>query len=602
VLPHRLRANPSCAFHNTSQETDMGLLDFLPNEWRGLLGSSIGRLPPQQPTAPLFVPPTEAAYGEPTSGDLWNTTPSPLGKFFGGVLEDLVSAPKRLYDASARDIARFGDHDFPKESAGPAFNTALTIMGGPPVGLVKANLAGRPAGRFAREATKEAGLEAAAIGQSIPMTKGTAPQPPLGYQEIRPPTENVHRQIGDQYSIKSVGQETFDTPAARTAANGSPAATVEEIADTPLGPMTELAWRYPKIAPPILKLDSTTGEYYWARQLSQEALDAQALRGSAQKEINKGNYTPEYNPAERFPASSDRNSSISDTRNIRMVRAATQQKYDAMARSDEARQRILEAYRRGELQKENAAYWSDVGQFEKDFLEEYGPDLGPRKFKEFAESMAATTPGTSPTDNLLLAHYGRYLKATSQEMPKAAHEIPYPVGGRYLMPNMNRFNKMVVEERGVTPATPKSYNYANDILGHYSPPDRLGIGGNRPPPEYRIDGPMIDERISRLIDPDMTVPPRGSYGHFQSALDDLAKELGLHPQYFRDLVWAGANPNHPTKPLIQIINEAIERTHRVTGMTRAAIRRGIVRANIPLYGIGGMLAAPQLLEDGDDKS
>jgi hypothetical protein len=41
----------------------MGLLHFPPDEWTGLLGSSIGRLPPEGATAPLFGPP--AAVAEP---------------------------------------------------------------------------------------------------------------------------------------------------------------------------------------------------------------------------------------------------------------------------------------------------------------------------------------------------------------------------------------------------------------------------------------------------------------------------------------------------------------------------------------------------------
>jgi len=37
------------------------------------------------------------------------------------------------------------------------------------------------------------------------------------------------------------------------------------------------------------------------------------------------------------------------------------------------------------------------------------------------------------------------------------------------------------------------------------------------------------------------------------------------------------------------VNDAIERTHRLTGMPRDEIvRRGIVRDEIPIYGLGGL--------------
>jgi hypothetical protein len=578
----------------------MGLLGFSPEEWRGLLGSSTDQLPPEGPTAPLFVPPTEAAYGEPTPGTLWNTTPSPLGNFLGGMLEGLASAPKHLYEASARDMERFGDHDFPKESAGPAFDTALSFMGGSPFGFAKTNLALRPAGQFSREVAKETGLEAAGIGQSSPMAGGTAWQPPLGYHETRVPIENVHSEIGNQYSIKPAGQGAFDTPAPRTTTSGSPATTSEEIVRAPSAPMAEFAERYPETAPPVEKYDPLTGKWYPAKQYSEGELRFKPVRDAVREEVKTGNFPPTFDPAERHPATSD-NSHILDTQEIRMARPATQEKYEAMARSAEAEERIMNAFWRGQLQRNGGAiHWSDIGQVEKLFIKEYGPDLGPREFRQFAESIAATTAGATPEANFLMAHFARYMKARGAKIPIEGYNIPHPVGSQYVGRNMAQFQKMVVDGHGITTDNPKPYNFLYDLLGRFSSPERRGIAAKGAP---TLDGPLIDRRISRLFHPDMTSPPPGSYGHFQSALVDLARRQGVHPQEFRDLVWAGADPHHSTKPLIQIINEAIERTHRITGMARDEIvRRGLIRAEIPLYGLGGILAAPPFLGNDDDKS
>ena len=42
--------------------------------------------------------------------------------------------------------------------------------------------------------------------------------------------------------------------------------------------------------------------------------------------------------------------------------------------------------------------------------------------------------------------------------------------------------------------------------------------------------------------------------------------------------------------MISHINDAIERTHWLTGMPKEEIvRQGIVRAEIPLYGLGGAM-------------
>ena len=57
----------------------------------------------------------------------------------------------------------------------------------------------------------------------------------------------------------------------------------------------------------------------------------------------------------------------------------------------------------------------------------------------------------------------------------------------------------------------------------------------------------------------------------------------------------------PTEPLISEANASIERTHRATGMPREEIfRRGLVRAEIPMFGIGGIVTSRNLLNDSED--
>ena len=91
----------------------------------------------------------------------------------------------------------------------------------------------------------------------------------------------------------------------------------------------------------------------------------------------------------------------------------------------------------------------------------------------------------------------------------------------------------------------------------------------------------------------MEKPPSGSYGHFERVLQQLAAERGVDPRYFQEVAWAGAKDmNTPggyvAKPMISHVNDAIERTHRITGMPRTEIvRRGLVRGEIPLYAKGG---------------
>jgi hypothetical protein len=654
----------------------MGILNFPPGEWPGVLGSSAGRLPPRGPVAPLLVPPqgptaasfvpaTEAAYGEPTPGELWNTNPSPLGKALGGMMDDFAS---RMAAAHTRAMApEAADHglserqnlspwqrainpitSYPETymrmnqearnqvshgvdqlnspetypwdtpATGSEFDTvaprgltnfekgvgniALGSLGyvGSPINAAYRSLLGQPIEDLTgipRDYTEFA-AQLATPGIGFPKNAGTptvvpprpGPNGPSGIASAAAP-------ITQELPAKLPGAVGPTTEAAvATGGNGVvPAAGTEASALN--GPMPQLSERYAEPVPPIWKIDQETGKGYWAKDRGHEALDLKALRSTIQEELDKGNYPPNYDPAARFPADSSYYAPIEDTQNIRMVRPATQQKYEDLARSPAAEQRILEAFQRGQEQKANAANWSYVGQYEAEFIKELGPVLGRQEFKKWADTMAATTAGADPTANFLMAHFARYMAARGVDIPSESYKLPYSVGGRYVGPNMAMFRKMLLDGLGITTANPKRYNFANDFLGHYSPRAGDDLGP-------RLDGPPIDERISRLFDPKMAAPPPGSYGHFQKALIDLAAKHGVDPQYFRDLVWAGAAGDHPAKSMMQIINEVIERTHRITGMARDEIvRRGLVRAEIPLFGLGGVMAhklAGQQLPTDDD--
>ena len=58
------------------------------------------------------------------------------------------------------------------------------------------------------------------------------------------------------------------------------------------------------------------------------------------------------------------------------------------------------------------------------------------------------------------------------------------------------------------------------------------------------------------------------------------------PANFQDVTWKGLK-GVPGKPMIQHVNEAIERTARVTGKKpEDVVRDSLVRGTHPLYGIG----------------
>ena len=343
--------------------------------------------------------------------------------------------------------------------------------------------------------------------------------------------------------------------------------------------MPELGTRYPENAPPVLKVDPKTGVEFFPKKLSPEGEALQKLRIAAQKEISAGNYVPYYDVSKRADVDPANYGAYVDTKSLKPVRPDTKEKYRAIAEDPAALARLDEGYERGLLQKKDSENWYFMKQLEDDFIKELGPDEGRKMFKErFADAMAATTGGADPTSNLMMAHYGNYRKQQGLPMPSASYEFPFPVGGRYVTGNMDQFKKMLMEGAGVTPDNPKRYNFSGNFLGR--------------------KGATLDEQMSGAFDPGMAMPPKVAYGSFEEALSNqAAKKYGVDPRYYQEVAWAGIKDaktkgGFKAQPMIGIVNEAIARTSKITGLSpEEVVRRGLVRAEIPLYGAAAAGAA-----------
>jgi hypothetical protein len=400
------------------------------------------------------------------------------------------------------------------------------------------------------------------------------------------PTNALERGLqGSSEPAKAMAAAVMGPGGAKPFKPAAPA--IMKVTRRPPEPMPQLAENYPEVGPPGIGVEKDKAgniiKTFPNKLLTPEGLQAQKLRVLAQRDIDAGNYDPYFDPAKRADINPRNYPKIESTLDLRMVKPETQAKYEAIARNPEATQRLSDAYERGLLQEKDAGNWYFMRQLEKKFSDEYGPVEGRLRFKErFPDPMAATTGGADPNANLMMAHWGNVLKQRGLLLPEESHQYPFPVGGRYAGSNMGVFDKMILRGEGidqsVRESNPKRYNFVANFLGD---PNAV----------------TIDEQMSRLFDPKMQMPPKGSYGHFQGVIDDLAKKYGVDPRYFQEVSWAGAKDaltkgGYRAKPMISEVNEAIERTHRMTGMPHDEIvKRGLVRSEIPLYGIGGLGAA-----------
>lgn len=331
----------------------------------------------------------------------------------------------------------------------------------------------------------------------------------------------------------------------------------------------KIAQQYPDIAPPILANDPKTGKEFLQKQLSDEAMAVEKVRKAAQKDIDAGKYTPFFRVEDRFYADASKYPLEGRTVTDALPKKqATIDKYKAEFDTPEARKRLMDAYEKG-AKDPNAKDWYAMGQLEAEFIKEYGPEKGRALFKEsFADAMAATTGGADPTANLLMSYYGNFLRQGGQAVPQNAYSMPYPIGGRYASGNMAMYDKVINQGAGLEAAkTPKRFDFSANFMGHR-------------------DRATIDEQMSGGFRPGLSVPPGDSYGIFEGVVHDLAKQKGVQPANFQDVTWAGLK-GVQGKPMIQHVNEAIERTSRVTGKApQDVVRDSMVRRTHPLYGVG----------------
>jgi hypothetical protein len=330
--------------------------------------------------------------------------------------------------------------------------------------------------------------------------------------------------------------------------------------------LSDLADRYPSLIPGMLKKDVKTGKEFVGKALSDEEIALQKARNAAQKEIDKGNYQPFFDVSQRVhvdPANYPmKGATITDAL---PKQAKTKEKWAQQFDTPEIAARLREAYSKAK-DDPLTHNWYAMGQLEQEFIKELGPEMGRKMFRErFAEPMAATTGGADPTANLLSSYYGNFMRQAGTPMGGASHELPHPIGGRYIMGNLDQYNKIINQGAGLTTATPKRFNFASDFMGHQ----------NRP---------TLDEQMTGIFDPKLAAPPGDSYGVMEAVLNKAAAAEGVSPVNFQEVAWAGQKGTKG-KPMIQHVNEAIERTARVTGKTpEEVLRDSIIHARSPLYG------------------
>jgi len=340
--------------------------------------------------------------------------------------------------------------------------------------------------------------------------------------------------------------------------------------------------------------------YFLEKKLTPEAAKFQNQRNMVQREMDKHGYEKYFDPAKRADIPASDYGPFVDTGVAAAPKTAvTDAKFMEKYGTPEARARLQEGYEKGQSMP-NAEKWYFMKQLQDKYVDVLGPVAGKEAFKkEFSGMMAATTGGASPYDNWLMSHYAGYLNKQGLRVDQRAYEMPFPIGGRFASGNMKQAQKYIDEGMvGFDPAkNPKRYDFDNALAGD----PNAGV---------------IDEQMSGAFLPGMTIPEW--YGPATRILREEAAKIGADPRAFQDVGWAGLKAlkteakaaaaaakrskpgiGHNSEPfqfeyegpMIDQINRSIETTHRLTGMPiEEIVTRGVIKKEIPMYGIGGAAA------------
>ena len=338
--------------------------------------------------------------------------------------------------------------------------------------------------------------------------------------------------------------------------------------------------RYPEVLPPVrLPKEGKPGQFYDAKVPSEEQKKLSKAMTKVQKLITEGEYEPFFDVSKRFDVDRTKYpvaAAPNQTLDIMPAKSETIAKYEEMYGGPEAFKNLQEAYLKG-LDIPDSDRWYFMGQLEKEFIDEYGPGTGEEMFKKmFADSMASWTGGMDPTANLRAALFENFMNFKKTGLPEAANQYPYPIGGRFFSGNIKQAKKLKDQGGKIDPKTnPKRFNFSANFLG----------AGDRA---------TIDEQMSKVAFGE-AVPKPGTYGLAEKPVHRLAEKYDTDPRNVQEVIWHGGT-GKKGKPMIQFVNEAIERTSKITGMTPKEVVKGMVRGSIPIFGLTTAATIPQEMQ------
>lgn len=310
-----------------------------------------------------------------------------------------------------------------------------------------------------------------------------------------------------------------------------------------------------------------------------------------------------------------------------------------LAGNERAYNQILDWAKNG--MTEEGLGWYNTEALRKEFIKEFGEEVGQKNYEKYIDLVAATSAGAKTPANAKIASY-YYQQAVRGE---PAVKPPKGSGYGHKMQALHFKNAAEILAGGALDpiANPKRYTFGENLKGNWDyatvdkhnvrafaiasrDPDfveaRLADPAGTPAPDWWSEkkyGAWNPEKFNprkfiqenkikwEKIPPTWfkEAPTKTDYKAFEDLNRRLAKDLGISPAAAQAALWLGAGQatglGSPPVAFMKILEGRLAETAKKRGISREQALKDFIRGNAPLLQFGGMAVGAGLLAPSNEE-
>jgi hypothetical protein len=285
--------------------------------------------------------------------------------------------------------------------------------------------------------------------------------------------------------------------------------------------------------------------------------------------------------------------------------------------------------------------WYNTEALRKEFVKEFGEEVGQKNYERYIDLVAATSAGAKTPSNAKIASY-YYVQGIKGE---PATKPPKGSGYGHKAQNLHFKNAAEILEGGALDpiANPKRYTFGENLKGNwdYATVDkhnvrafaiaskdpefintRLADPAGTPAPDWwnpKKYGEWKPEEFNpreftqtkkvkwETIPPTWfkEAPTKTDYKAFEDLNRRLAKDLGISPAAAQAALWLGAGKvtglGSPPVAFMKILEGRLAETARKRGISREQALKEFIRGNAPLLQMGGLAVGAGMLAPTEEQ-